>query len=180
MLSYEDVMKVRRLEQNAARLVKLDKNFYDQLRDFIEKEKELQKQEFSMDRAKEFENLKTAVYDVYFMREKKILNQALRQSRTGGADLEHMQPVEKDLFDNLSEFLNRGRSEMDSLFSHKEQPGKRVAEDLNKVSIMLLEDVPSFMGTDLKEYGPFQKESHASLPAPIAELLLSRKAARTE
>src|SRR3989344_3573742 len=98
MLSYEDVMKVRRLEQNAARLVKLDKNFYDQLRDFIEKEKELQKQEFSMDRAKEFENLKTAVYDVYFMREKKILNQALRQSRTGGADLEHMQPVEKDLF----------------------------------------------------------------------------------
>ena len=180
MLSYEDVMKVRRLEQNAARLVKLDKNFYDQLRDFIEKEKELQRQEFSLDRAKEFENLKTAVYDVYHMREKKILNQALRSSRTGSADGEHLQPQEQALLDNLVEFLNRGRAEIDMLFSPQQREEKRAGEDLNKVSILLLEDVPSFMGTDLKEYGPFQKESRASLPAQIAELLVNRKAARTE
>ncbi len=43
------------------------------------------------------------------------------------------------------------------------------------LSIKLLAEIPSFVGTDLKEYGPYQQGQVVELPSKIAQLFISRK-----
>jgi DNA replication initiation complex subunit (GINS family) len=39
-------------------------------------------------------------------------------------------------------------------------------------SVKFINEVPSFVGTDLNIYGPFQKEDTASIPLDVANLLI--------
>ncbi len=41
--------------------------------------------------------------------------------------------------------------------------------------VKIISDIPSFVGTDLKEYGPYKPGDVVSLPEKIAQLFLSRK-----
>lgn len=41
--------------------------------------------------------------------------------------------------------------------------------------IRILSDIPSFVGTDMKEYGPYKPEQVVELPQKIAQLFISRK-----
>jgi DNA replication factor GINS len=41
--------------------------------------------------------------------------------------------------------------------------------------VKILSDIPSFVGTDLKEYGPYKPGQVVSLPEKIAQLFVSRK-----
>ncbi len=41
--------------------------------------------------------------------------------------------------------------------------------------VKILSDIPSFVGTDLKEYGPYKPGEVVSLPEKIAQLFVSRK-----
>lgn len=41
--------------------------------------------------------------------------------------------------------------------------------------IKIISDIPSFVGTDLKEYGPYKPGEIVSLPEKIAQLFISRK-----
>lgn len=41
--------------------------------------------------------------------------------------------------------------------------------------VKILSDIPSFVGTDLKEYGPYKPGDVVSLPDKIAQLFISRK-----
>ncbi|MBR9707426.1 MAG: DNA replication complex GINS family protein, partial [Candidatus Diapherotrites archaeon] len=129
-VEFEDVMKVRRLEKGASRLVRVDKDFFDQLTVFISKEITATSKSFSLAKARELENLKTAVVDVYNMREKKILAQALAASRTGNSDLEHMTTSEKELFDSIVELLTRSRGGVVSSFS--DGGSDSAGDDFNK------------------------------------------------
>jgi DNA replication factor GINS len=42
-------------------------------------------------------------------------------------------------------------------------------------SVKIISDIPSFVGTDLKEYGPYKVGEVVSLPEKIAQLFVSRK-----
>jgi hypothetical protein len=41
--------------------------------------------------------------------------------------------------------------------------------------IRILSEIPSFVGTDMKEYGPYKPEQVVELPQKIAQLFVSRK-----
>ncbi|MFH0970194.1 MAG: hypothetical protein V1776_01910 [Candidatus Diapherotrites archaeon] len=43
------------------------------------------------------------------------------------------------------------------------------------LSVRILSEIPSFVGTDLKEYGPYKTGEVVSLPSKIAQLFISRK-----
>ncbi|MFC1691164.1 hypothetical protein ACFL0W_03195 [Nanoarchaeota archaeon] len=44
----------------------------------------------------------------------------------------------------------------------------------NEVLVRFLDSIPKFMGTDLKKYGPFEKEDQESLPESIADVLINK------
>ena len=180
-ITYDEVMKVRRLEKSATRLVKLEPDFYEKLGKFIAKELGKTNGTVSLDQVREFENLKQAIVDIYNMRERKILSQALLASRSGNADTEHLTNMEKELYENLLLFLNRYRGNL-NLYFEKEggESLDSTPEPLNNVTVSILEDIPSFVGEDMKEYGPFEKDKKIELPQSVANLLVARDLAKKE
>ena len=180
-ITYDEIMKIRRLEKSATRLVKLEPDFYEKLEKFIAKELGKTNGTVSVDQVREFENLKQAIVDIYNMRERKILSQALLASRSGNADTEHLTNMEKELYENLLLFLNRYRGNLRLYFEKEGEEGEEsTPEPLNNVTVTILEDVPSFVGEDMKEHGPFEKDQTIDLPNSVANLLITRELAKKE
>jgi hypothetical protein len=82
-----------------------------------------------------------------------------------------MASQEKDAFKKLLKVLEEHNKVCTGLF------GEVNEKDSGKVALKMLKDVPTFIGTDMKEYGPFAKDEAVELPKKIAQLFLSRKLA---
>ncbi|VVB74723.1 Uncharacterised protein [uncultured archaeon] len=173
-IDYDELRRIHRLEKNTSRLVEVDEDFIDSLEEFvaIEKKKYLASlKEFSASDAREFTNLKRVIEEIFLMREKKLLNKALISSHTKEVDGEKMASQEKDTFKKLLRNLEDHYSIYESLFGEKER------RESEAVRVSIIKDVPTFVGTDMKEYGPFQSGQVVELPAKIAKLFISRKIA---
>ncbi|MBW2981266.1 hypothetical protein KY343_00155 [Candidatus Woesearchaeota archaeon] len=151
----------------------------------------------------QLENIKNILKEFYEKREKKIMNMALDMSRMSmGAlnseiiDTSAMLKEEKELFDYLVKVLNNNRKgvlynilEGKIPLIEKTEEEKDAKEELNQEAkeedeetktqklIRFLYAVPKFVGTDLQEYGPFEKEDIANLPVEIADVLISKQRA---
>jgi len=173
-IDYDELRRIHRLEKNTSKLVEVEDDFIDSLQSFVEEEKKkylASLKNFSTSDAREFTNLKRVVEEIFLMREKKILNKALISSHTKEIDGEKMASQEKETFRKILRILEEHFSSYDSLFGEKE---KRESE---LVSMKILKDVPTFVGTDMKEYGPFSEGQSVELPSKIAKLFVSRKIA---
>lgn len=176
-LNYEEIRRIYRLEKNSSQLIDLDENFYVQLSAFIEKEKKAYLDSLkngSFTDAKNFTNLKKLVEEIFFMREKKLLNKALLSSRTKEKDAKGMSVEEKKLFFELLSLLERHQEFFSALFEQNNADKK----EKNFLKVKILSDVPSFIGVDMKEYGPFKAEEEAVLPQKIALLLVEKNFAQ--
>lgn len=174
-IDYDELRRIHRLEKNTSKLVEVEDDFIDSLRAFVEEEKKkylASLKNFSASDAREFTNLKRVVEEIFIMREKKILNKALISSHTKEIDGEKMDRQEKETFKKLLRVLEDHFSSYESLFGEKE---KRETE---LVTVNILKDVPTFVGTDMKEYGPFVDGQTVDLPAKIARLFVTRKIAQ--
>ncbi len=49
------------------------------------------------------------------------------------------------------------------------------SSSLESLPVRILSEIPSFVGTDLKEYGPYKAGQVVELPSKIAQLFISRK-----
>jgi DNA replication initiation complex subunit (GINS family) len=173
-IDYDELRRIHRLEKNTSKLVEVEDDFVDSLQTFVEQEKKnylASLKNFSASDAREFTNLKRVIEEIFLMREKKILNKALISVHTKEVDLDNMARQEKDTFKKLLRILEDHASLSDSLFGEKE---KRESE---LVSVEILKDVPTFVGTDMKEYGPFSEGQKVELPTKIARMFISRKIA---
>jgi hypothetical protein len=61
-----------------------------------------------------------------------------------------------------------------SLAKPQKEPERQKADGAKKILVRLLRDVPSFVGADLKTYGPLKSEDVVLLPAQNAESLVKR------
>ncbi len=163
-------------------MVEVDDSFFEDVKEFVDSEKKTyldSLRDFSAIKARNFSNLKRIVEEIFSLREKKLLNKALISSRTGDFDETGLSSSEKETFKQLIEIIEAHKESLNLLFeadSKKKASGK----DLNKVSLRILKDVPSFVGADMKEYGPFSKDDSVELPEKVAKLLLSRKIANKQ
>ncbi len=160
-------------------MVEVEDSFFDDVKQFVDSEKKEyldSLRNFSAVKARNFTNLKRVVEEIFSLREKKLLNKALICSRTGDFEETGLSSSEKETFRKLVEVINKHKTSLNSLF---EAPGKKSTSGkaLNKVSLRILKDIPSFVGADMKEYGPFSKNGVAELPEKVAKLLVSRKIA---
>ncbi len=175
-LNYDEIRRIYRLEKNTSKLVEVPEDFFYSLADFIVQEKENyfdSMKDLNFGKARGFTNLKKMVEEILSLRQKKILSKALVASKTSEENEEIMSSEEKKLFDEMLKVLNSHNSLIESVFVGKKKTVKE--KDLNKVLVRILSDVPSFIGTDMKEYGPYKKNEKVKLPPKIAKLFVSRK-----
>lgn len=177
-LSYDEIRRIHRLEKNTSKLVEVEGDFFNSLNEFIKSEKEdyiNSLKDFSIAKARNFTNLKKMVEEIFSLREKKILSLALVSVRTNELNEEHMALQEKQLYSDMVKVLNKHKKMTDEIFDGSSMKASEKAKDLNSLSIKILSDIPSFIGTDMKEYGPFKKDETIELPYKIAKLFIARK-----
>ena len=184
-LSYDEIRKIHRLEKSTSQLVELESDFYNELHSFLktEKDKYLDSlKDFSISNTRDFTNLKKMVEEIFSLREKKILSKALIVSRTKEFSDTSMTSQEKKVFKKILGILEDHNVLLHELF---ETEGTLLSSDsstesLDELQVKIVEDVPSFVGYDMKEYGPFSKGEVVKLPIKIGKLLNSRDLAVVE
>ena len=179
-LNYDEVRRIHRLEKNTSKLVEVDPEFYNALNEFIAQEKEEylnSLRDFSVAKSRDFTNLKKMVEEIFAMREKKILSRALVATRTKEVSEDHMAQPEKKLFNDLLRLLEHHEALLSGLFENHDAKEGRKGKKLEQAALKILADIPSFVGVDMKEYGPYSKVQKVDLPYEIAKLLDARKLA---
>jgi len=173
-LDYDELRRIHRLEKNTSKLVEVEDDFIDSLGIFIEEEKKkylASLKNFSSSDAREFTNLKRIIEEIFLMRNKKILNKALIAAHTKDVNEEKMATQERETFRKLLRLLDEHFDMLSAFFGEKEK------KESVLVKIKILKDVPTFVGTDMKEYGPFKEGETVELPAKVARLFVTRKIA---
>lgn len=173
-LTYDDIRRIYRLEKNSVDLVNTGPNFDDQLAELVSKEREnyldsIKKASFS--KAKDFSNLKKLIEEIFQMREKKLLNKALLTTRIEDYTKTNLTDAEIETFDKLLKVLTGHRKRIEFLFDeHAETQDK----SLNNLAVRIIKEVPSFIGADMKEYGPYSQPQEIILPSKVGNLLVEK------
>ncbi len=109
--SYELLFEVLMREKNRDELQKLEEDFYEKAKSFIEKEKEILKLNFDHNSLQRIKNLENMLLEVYSRREKKIVNLALIKARTDENvfDISVMLKEEREMFNRIVEILKEYR-----------------------------------------------------------------------
>ena len=173
-IDFDELRRIHRLEKNTSKLVEVEDDFIDSLEAFVEEEKKnylASLKNFSSSDARAFTNLKRIVEEIFLLREKKILNKALIASHTRDVEDTKMARQELDVYKKMLKVLEDHSLLYRELFGEKEK-----AKAL--VEVEILKDVPTFVGTDMKEYGPFSKGDKVELPKKVSTLFLARKIAK--
>jgi len=176
-INYELLYDLLRREKISPELQKLESTFWADLQEYLTilhnhiKEQTSKPSVFSTQESqrteKQLENIHRIIREFYEKREAKILTLALSSSRTKAKyDTTHLLEEEKKLFSSVKELLDQSRA---TIFQ-PEKP-KEIKIDTVK-QVKFLNPTPQFLGTDLKQYGPFEQAQSATLPEEIAILLI--------
>jgi DNA replication initiation complex subunit (GINS family) len=185
-ISYKTLRRLQQAEQASSGLSKIPMNFYQELSSYIktlersvEDEKNQLKLKLFTD---EVQNTKKIANSVYELREKKIVQAALATARGATPDLRNFLEIEKKLYDSLVKQITVSRKEIfeepekDQPENHPVSPpveSQPKAEPNTHPIVRVIEDTPTFIGTDEKTYS-LRKEDVLSLPIEMAEPLLKR------
>ena len=174
-IDYDELRRIQRLEKNTSGLVDVEDDFIDSIEKFVKEQKKAylaSLKDFSSSEAREFTNLKRIIEEIFLLREKKLLNKALIASHTDETGLKKAAKQEKETFKRLLKILTEHDGFCTEMFGEKRE------KKSSKSRLEMLKDVPTFVGTDMKEYGPFSKGDKVELPDKVAKLFISRKLAK--
>ena len=201
VITYETLFELLKRERERTDLQKLDSTFFNDAIDYIKDKKKIIEAKadsvFASDEKKkterQLENIYKILKELYERREKKIISMALDKSRTKTnlIDTSSLLKEEKVLFEALTglldsyrdailyAFLNEKLPFMQPLEPKKPNEGFRTALELKETKkptelVRFTSHVPKFEGPELEEYGPFEEEDIANLPAEIAAVLISK------
>lgn len=152
----------------------------------------------------EYMKTKKIALSIYEYREKKLVQTALSTIRSGKPNLGNLTTEEQHMYDDLVTTMHNGRTRVwegkqqetervpnkckndsESLAKDNDEkpstPTMKKPKSPNQIEnthtvVLLAEDIPSFMGTDAKEYS-LKKHDLITLPEEMAEPLLKRKVA---
>lgn len=182
-INYKTLRRIQELEKSSPLLTKIDTNFYHKLSAYlknlekiVEKEENPQKIKLFND---EIQNTKKIAFNIYELREKKIVQAALSKVRGGKPDLKNVLDIEKKLYDSLVEQIILSRKE---IFEEKRDEVKKdIPKTLEKRDrktnhnpiIRVLEDIPEFVGIDMKTY-MLRKDDVLTISKEMSEPLVKR------
>jgi len=190
-INYSRLRNLYRLEkQSQTRLTRVEPDFYDLLKKYIDEEKkEVERawREQDIQRLVLFANLVKLINDIISIRQRKIVTLALASMFDEAWEPENLVGWEKDLYRDVVDTVRRyrdraladvGLAEGVDAPAEEEPTGERFEEKrLKTVRVKILKAVPEFVGTDFKTYGPYAAGETAELPEEIADILLVRNLA---
>jgi len=199
IITFETLYDLLRREKTRQEIQKLDENFYKDLAKYISEKRDIlgsQKQKQSVFTEQEIkktqnqiDSILKIIRELYEIRENKIIQMALINSRTKSENntVINLVPEEEGFYELVIKGLNQFRSNIlhsvqnsnPPTMIKKEEPKdiKRDEKPQNIKFIRFTETVPKFVGSDLQVYGPFEKEDVASLPTNIVSLLIKNNRA---
>ncbi len=157
MLTYESIRKILDEEKATGRLTSIPERFFVDAASYLEKKAKTTEEEWKLDSANRRLN------DIIEMRERKIINSAVNAVKAN-VSLDNLTPEERKFFDTLVGLIKSYRQSVQKSMEPKE------AEE----PVAVLKDIEEFVGTNLRNYGPFKLGDVATVPKPIAELLISK------
>jgi len=173
-IDYDELSKIYRLETKSPKLTKLNPSFYKELKKFITQEKSKYVsaiENLSQVDLKKFETLKQTVNKIREIRLKKCLNLCLTYSRTKDFSEDNLIDFEIDFVKDILKLLDKQAEYTDGLFGSK---AKNADKQSNLIKVIALSNIPSFIGSDMKEYGPFDKDNICEIPENIFTILFSK------
>jgi DNA replication factor GINS len=165
MLTYETLRDYVIKEKNSPKLIELPDNFFQDVKAYLENKAKVSEGKEDL---WELDNSKRMLQDLLDSRESKLVKLALVFVRAGVTPGKVM-PEENAFFDTLVQSI---KAFQDARREFVE--GKR--EEMGTIAI--LEEVPKFIGVDMKEYGPFKKGDVARVPKENSDLLVSKSLAK--
>lgn len=192
IITYEGVYDLLRKEKIYAELQKIPDTFLTEVISYLSEKTAIldsQKQKDSIfaekeveKTAKQLENIKKMLKELYERRENKIVKLALIASKTGSLSDTDMLKEEQEMYNALVSNLTFYRENILTKVLDKKQPSLSNKTEENKEgenlkTVRFTNPVPQFIGNDQKIYGPFEEEYVANLPSKVAELLIRNKRA---
>jgi DNA replication initiation complex subunit (GINS family) len=164
-ITFELIRSIQREEQRSPKLTKLPEEFFLNVDGYLQQKRRVA--ETKEDRKGELEskNIERLIEDIFNRRERKILNQALIAARTN-IPPENLTEEEKVFFDDIIITIKARRLSIDKMLGNEKR------EEVNMV--VFKEDVPEFVASDMKTYGPFKKGDIAKLPDENIKVLMER------
>lgn len=163
-ITFELIRKIQLDEQKQPKLTKLPENFFAAVNSYIQQKRQLTLKD---DRkvAVELKSTERLVDDIFSRRERKIVNSAITAARTK-IQPENLVEEEKIFFANLVEDIKKRR---------EESLQKILKQEKELATLLVFKDeVPEFVGSDEKVYGPFKKGDIAKLPEDNMKILVER------
>ena len=199
VITYETLFELLKRERERTDLQKLEQTFFSDTIIYIKDKKKIleakNESPFAVEEKKkterQLENIYKILKELYERREKKIIALALDKSRTQSnlIDTTSLLKEEKVVFDAMASLLDTYRESI--LYSvlnekmpfmasfelkSKEKEDFKAAFELKRATklVRFTAHVPKFVGPELEEYGPFEEEDIANLPAEVADVLINK------
>lgn len=175
-LDFDELRKIYRLESKSPNITKLNPDFYKELKKFLSDERKKYTEEieesFSPAAIKKFETLKKMVEKIRELRTKKCLNLCLMYSRTNNFKEEGLIDFEIEFAKGIIKLIDKQNENAQNIFGISKKAKKK--DSLHLVDVVFIEAVPAFIGADLKEYGPFEKNETSKIPEDMIKILESK------
>ncbi|UCH71988.1 MAG: hypothetical protein JSW62_00100 [Thermoplasmatales archaeon] len=181
-ISYRTLRRIQQLEKTSPFLTKIDDKFYYKLKEYLKNLENEIHQEENPQKIKlfkdEINNTKKLAMNIYEFREKKIVQHALSKVRGAKVDLKNLLENERELFESLVEqILDTRRKIMEEPSDDKNsKPNNSKKKEIvatNKSIIRVLEDIPEFVGTDMKTY-TLRKNDILTVSQQMSDSLIKR------
>ena len=191
IITYENLYETLRKEKFKPELQQLDVDFFKKVANYIQEKQEILKAQQEKDSIfspqiqktrKQIENTQKILKELYERRENKIIQLALFSSRTKTDTIETSEMLEDecDFYKRIVKNLNYFRenvlySLVRGNYGKTEKPKEIKIEDLpksNLKTVRIIQPIQKFVGEDLTNYGPFEKEDIINLPSNIVDILI--------
>ena len=179
MITYTELYDALRKERYIEQLQPIPKNFIKEVADYLKDKKEIadkKDDDFSdtiLKTKKQLENSIAIFKELMLRRKKKILELAFIAAETGISkrDFENMLTIEKEIFDGIMKFLEKGDKKIKEILkgTDQEQPKNKM--------IIFVDNTDKFLDLEGNELGPFKKGDLANLSEEIANILIIDKKA---
>jgi DNA replication factor GINS len=164
MLTDETIRKIFEEEKNSQGLTRLPDNFFEDVKEYVDKKSRMARIEsdkWALD------SIKTRLKAIFARRERKILN-SVHGFIDSGVLPDNLTPEEEKFFEKSVDCVKGFHNEREGSFETAEE---------NLVLLTILEDIKRFVGTNMKNYGPYKKGDLTTMPEPNANLLIEKKLA---
>jgi len=164
MLTYESIRDAVNKEKSSTGLTPLPADFFTSAKTYLDKKSKMRTREDMW----EYDQAKRRMQDLVEIREKKILMGALYYVRSE-VKPENLTEDEYNFLKSLADIIKDWQGKKKGMLEAAVEPRSVVS---------FLEEVPVFVGIDMKSYGPFRPGDISTLPNENADLLAKKGAAR--